>query len=223
MGQSLSPGAPLAFQKAVALKAQFGTIASNGDLFVATTSKGAYQLIDDRAVPIQTAATVPNMQDAPARADFRFSRYDASRVYVGLANGLAFLELRAGKWQFTGQAPGIDVEINEIEEESPDVLWLTTRLGKVIRLELPSLYLSPPPDFSSAKIERYGEGQGLSKGRIRPRLFNGKFVFATGKGLRRFDPASRTFQLDSSFGEVFADSTWNIGVGPFEIDRLGRA
>lgn len=213
-------GAPAAFKliPTPGQKIMFGHMASVGDrLFAATASSGLYQIKDDRVERMQDGGRVD-----VSRVYFMRSRYNLNRIYLGVATGLGFLELRNGTWQLTGQIPNFHENVNEIAEESPDVLWLTSRLGKAFRVELPSLHLSPPSGFLSAQIERFDEAHGLSKGWIRVLSVNGKVLFATHKGLRRFDPASRTFQLEASFGNFFADSTWNTGGAFFYDDDRGR-
>lgn len=220
MGTGARPGAPADFREipVPGEKVMFGHMATVGDrFFAATAGSGLLQIKDDRFERMPAGGRVD-----VSRVYFMRSRYNPDRIYLGVATGLGFLELRNGTWKLTGQIPNFHENVNEITEESPGVLWLTSRLGKAFRVELPSLHLSPPSGFLSAKIERFDEAHGVPKGWIRVLTVNGKVLFATHKGLRRFDPASRTFQLEASFGKFFADSAWNTGGGFFHDDDRGR-
>lgn len=220
MEPSVRSGAPADFREIMApgQKIMFGHMVSVSDrFFAATASSGLFQIKDDHIERMEEGGRVD-----VSRVYFMQSRYASNRIYLGVATGLGFLELRNGTWQLTGQIPDFHENVNEIAEESPDVLWLTSRLGKAFRVELPSLHLSPPSGFLSAKIERFDEAHGLPKGWIRVLSVNGKVVFVTHKGLRRFDPASRTFQLEASFGSFFADSAWNTDAAFFYDDNQGR-
>lgn len=215
MKSNSPPGALPAFQAVAGLKTQCGKLCSAGSLLLVASHAGIYQIENDQAKLLKERGKALPLC-------FRRSRYDTTRVYVGHLGGLGLLQLQAGRWRFIGHVPGIHELVETIAEEGPDALWLTTRFGEAVRLSAPSMPLTSLLDSSTFKIERFDETHGLAKGWIKAFSINGKTLFTTNKGLRRFDPVSRAFSLEASFAGLFADTTWDFGGSKFEIDELGR-
>lgn len=155
------------------------------------------------------------------------SRYNQNLVFLGLEDGLGLLQKVQGRWQFVGRFAGISHQIRTIVEEAPGVLWLGTRSSGFLRTTLPAGFpvddsqpnQSVQPDAWPPKIERFGKEHGVPNGMAFTYRGEGRTMFATQKGLRRFDEESHRFLPDSSFGVIFADTTrW---IYPIHEDQNG--
>ncbi len=215
MKQSASLGAPPVFKAVENLTAQCGRLLSVGDALLVTSGEGIHQIKNNRASLVKKKGiAVPQV--------FLHSRYDKNRVYVGFHKKFGMLQFKAGKWMFAGYVPGINEYVEGIAEDGPDTLWLTTRYGVVLRVNVEDLTFSMEPDSSTIKMERFGEKHGLARWWVTPRRIEDEIVFATAKGLRQFDLSTRTFPLSQRFGGLFADMSWEFSANTFSIDDLGR-
>ena len=131
------------------------------------------------------------------------SKVTPERVYIGLQNGLATMRWDANQWIDEGVVPGISGNLNSIIETAKGELWLGTLAHGVYRLQLPANWQGggsvPLP------INHYDKSHGLpSLNRNSVYLLQDELVFATVRGLFRFDPAVGNFKLDPKFGALFS-------------------
>jgi signal transduction histidine kinase/DNA-binding response OmpR family regulator len=128
--------------------------------------------------------------------------------------------MRAGDdWQRISLLAGGDADnVLTVAQEDNGTLWLGTRGNGVFRVDCRELYPEARPFVNAIQ---FGEKHGLSTANeIKVFRVNDRIHVATQHGLRRFDPDRRRFVPDSSFGEVFADTTLRIGT--IHQDRLDR-
>ncbi|NUM74267.1 response regulator [candidate division KSB1 bacterium] len=154
------------------------------------------------------------------------SRFNRNFIFLGHENGLRLLQKAGGRWQFAGRVPGINQQIRTIVEEAPGRLWLGTRSNGYFRVALPEDFVQYDSasliqaDSLNSRIEQFGKAHSVPDGFALVYRVAGHTVFATQKGLRRFDESSRHFVPDSSFGARFADTTrW---INPVYEDQKGN-
>jgi PAS domain S-box-containing protein len=172
-----------------------------GKHLLAGTNQGVYQIANGHASLIKTKWSNIGV------SCLQRSRYDSSLVYVGLFEGLAILQTRNGRWVDRGQIQGVNEWIVGIAEDEDGSLWLGTQYEGVVKVNL-----TPPLDSTSntpieVQIARFGKAHGLPETRISPAVAGGRVLFATQRGLRRFDPAQQLFVPDAALGETFADTS----------------
>ncbi len=168
----------------------------DGDL-LAATDRGVYQIKHDQAFQLNSLISLA----------LYHSRYNPNVVLVGLQEGLAVLQKVDKQWRLIGRVEGVSEDIWTIVEEKPSILWLGTNNHGVLRLELDLSGLSGTQEKLIAAVEGYGREQNLPAGSVRVFFIKDRVIFATQKGLHRFEEQSRLFVPDSTFGIAFADST----------------
>ena len=175
----------------------WGLVEAGGDLLAAGDQ--VYRIEGGRAIPIASGWV-------STRTIYK-SRLDPNRVYVGLTDGLAALQLENGRWQDLGRLEGVSELIFGITEDDKGNLWLGTQYAGVIKATTPAAVQDGGTRKLTAGITRYGTTQGLPELQISPAMANGKLYFATTKGIKHFDPQRERFYPDSTFGTAFADSS----------------
>jgi class 3 adenylate cyclase len=126
--------------------------------------------------------------------DLALSGSNPSTVYAAGRSGLFVLHLHKGQWQQTLYIDSGGQEFLTVAEEPDGHVWATT-LSDIWRFELRS---------NPIGVERFPKQQGVPPGRKYAFRLRDSVVFATGQGLMRFDPRTRRFVADTSFGSEFA-------------------
>ncbi len=206
-----APGALSVFKPVTGITAQTSALLSADEFLFAGAQDGLYR-IDG------TEATLVAPENV---ACFYRSRRDRDLIYAGLYDGLGLLRLSNGQAIFLGKVPGIVTAIGNLVEDRNGSLWLGTRYRGVWRIPDPL----PPQVLNATTSEmailRYGPESALPHGWITILEVDRKLLFATGKGLRRFDARSGLFVPDSTFGAVVADAACSLG-DVCQVDRQGR-
>lgn len=138
-------------------------------------------------------------------AFYRSQKYP-ERVYVGLLDALAVLHEVESKQPVLLDVPGISGDVRYIVEDSTGALWVCIYPNGLVRVELPHA-LRNEINAAEVKVENFGAENGLPEGWSAVHDIAGRIVFATPNALHRFDPSTRTFPIDSSFGAFFADTS----------------
>ena len=210
-----TPGNFPVFQTEIGPSEYTWSLLSIDDLLLAATAFGLYRIQHKE---------VTRLGDIRFVRCFYHSQYNRNLVFVGYRGGLGILKKNNGQWQLAGRIEGFSQQIGSVVEDTPGNLWLGSRQGGYLNVKIPGLNSLPPDstesNFFSGKsllpvsgdsvmaiVEYYGVAQGVSKGSVRVYDANGRVVFATQKGLRRFDPERKVFVPDSAFGAAFADTT----------------
>ncbi len=137
--------------------------------------------------------------------DILASRFSNQLYFVGYNEWANLLYKRGNKWQIIHLKNGTKDQIRSMAEEAPGLLWMATLKGVFIRVEIPELadtnfiHLHPELDTLTPNVKRFeldksSSGNGSSLYEI-----NGRVMFCTHKGLKRFDKEKEEFVPDSSF------------------------
>ena len=132
--------------------------------------------------------------------DLAVSSGNPSLVYAAGRGGLFVLRLIGGQWQQTLYLSSGGDALLSVAEEEDGHIWATT-LSDVWRFDLRS---------HPARVERFSKQQGVPPGWKHAYRVHRSVLFATEQGLCRFDPRTRRFAADSSFGPEFATGTRSV-------------
>ncbi len=184
------------FQPVSGIRAYSGSLLAIEKTLFAATIYGIYRIDENQAIQVCDLNSILLYQ----------SPSDPKRVYIG-GGGLALLQEIDGQWRFTGRVSGTSGHVISIVEDEGGIVWLGNRVAGVLRVKMPASTSHLPTEELTVSIQRYGPAHGLPVGKVYVCSVNGRVLFATQKGLRRFDPMSRSFVPDSTFGLTFADTT----------------
>ncbi len=166
------------------------------------TNEGVMRLEGDTLIP-----AVPGLQ-GPAQlvvGGLLQSRKFPNRVYVGHGNGVSAIRREGRTWVDEGRLPNF-TNAGAPAEDSDGALWLGTNVG-VMRIEVPAT------GWRDAKVERFGEKEGLEPGGITLTIYAGHvFVSGSSQDIRRWDPSTRTFVPDKRF-------FLSVKNGQFDVER----
>lgn len=172
------------------------------------TNSGIYQIVAGELSRIETGWR-------EAVYSFHRSAADPSRVLAGLHNGLAMLQLTGNRWRDEGKLPDISEQIRTIVETPDGTVWLGSQYRGAIRVE--GLF----PAAAAAQVAHFDAEQGLEKMYTGVHWSGERVLFATERGLRRFDPAQQRFAPDSTLLPALADSNkWIFRIIPAADGRL---
>ena len=137
------------------------------------------------------------------------SRRNPNRLFIGHTKGLSSLYLHQGEWKHEADLEQVSEQILSIAEDDEGLLWLGTRIGKVVRLVLPkSADGSAVEKLSPKKIEWFDERQGLPYGgliyvyALEGEVFVVSYVDSKGV-LTKFNAITREFQEERAYGSRF--------------------
>ncbi len=121
-------------------------------------------------------------------------------VWCGTGKGLFALTRKQGQWLVSQPVPAVKHEIRHIAEDADGHLWLVTSTGDVLKV---NVSVSP----KSPTVTWYETSHGLPEGNVYPTMAAGHVMFATPKGIYRFDPRKDAFAPDPSIARQFADGS----------------
>ncbi|MCB0563936.1 MAG: response regulator, partial [Phaeodactylibacter sp.] len=129
------------------------------------------------------------------------SRFHPGLAYAGLGIEAGLVQVTAQGWELAATLRGIEGVIRSIAEATPRRLWITTS-EQVLRVEITDPNFPPQPGSPnrplSARIEAFGQADGLPEGACYAHALEERVLFATSAGIRAFDPVSNTFVPDQS-------------------------
>jgi ligand-binding sensor domain-containing protein len=128
------------------------------------------------------------------------SMHDPHLYYAAGRHGLLLLRFDAGRWRRVRQVPSENQDFLSVIEDLDGRIWATTPKS-ILRINLSS---------DPAQIQRFALEGGAVTGWNYAYRVNGRVVFATGKGLRRFDEESGRLAPDTRFGTMFADGSRDV-------------
>ncbi|MGE5341258.1 MAG: response regulator [Candidatus Omnitrophota bacterium] len=180
---------PFKFSQIKGIASNCWSLLSTGDSLLVGTSEGVYLVEKGKKSQLQVikAPTFVLLQ----------SRYRAGRIWCGTADRLVMLSRKNGQWlEEIGFNP-INQEIRSIAEEKNGNLWLVTTTGSVIKVDF--LTDSNQPVFTWYEISH-----GLAVSRVYAAYAANHVIFATEKGLFRYDEKKDLFIPDLTLGTEFA-------------------
>jgi signal transduction histidine kinase/DNA-binding response OmpR family regulator len=124
------------------------------------------------------------------------------RTWCGTRSGLVVLMLKNGQWFEEHRFETIKQEVRFIAEDKNGHLWLGNSIGSVLEVQPPVNFNEQPP-----VVTRYDTSHGLPTGRVYVKVAAGHVIFATGKGIFRFDEKNKKFIPDKTLGPGFAGGT----------------
>jgi signal transduction histidine kinase/DNA-binding NarL/FixJ family response regulator len=162
------------------------------DGILAATTSGVF-LVNDKEVTRLIAV--------PAYSLKRSNR-DANRFWIGTRKGVLSVKREKGGWSAPLEIKGINTKISSIQEEvGEESLWLGTITQGVYKVEFPGGALDTPRVKSF-----FGPTHGLPEVDIHVSRAAGHVVFATRRGIFRFDAAASKFTGDAAWGPEFEGS-----------------
>lgn len=201
-----TPNRASSFQLVEAFPKKCSALASTGDeLLAAIPREGLMQVDRGKETAIQEGNHI----------FVRPSRFDKRLVFMGIEShgdgGLIVYKSQDG-WKPIQVDFDIPSDIRYIAEEAPGIIWLGHRTDGYYRVEIPALIESGVDilesiDSLSLKVEHITDETSITGGKARLFPVHGKLYLATNKGLKRFDPTTRTLVPDLSLGKELADTT----------------
>ena len=163
-------------------------ITAGGYLLVATNS-GVFQVNNNN----NTAEKIINGESFALLPSGRYP----GRIWCGTRSGLVALIQKNNRWEEDHRYKTIDQSIRFIAEEKNGNLWLATVTEDVLKVDFTA-------GIDHPVINSYGIPSGLPGGQVFTTVAAGHVIFATKKGIFRFDDNNNAFVPDKILGSEFA-------------------
>ncbi len=171
------------------------------------TNEGLFKILKDSLVPIWAKKNVFELHSFSEFPDIFF---------LGLSDGLFCLKNKNGKWVEEGRIKGIKYNIRSLTTDQSGNLWASTFRNGVYKIELSGNNITQPENISY-----YDKDDGFKSLRnIIIYKFKGSLIFATEKGLYKYNKTKNRFEPDDRFGKLFASG--EQGVFAFTTDKKGH-
>jgi signal transduction histidine kinase/DNA-binding response OmpR family regulator len=168
-------------------------LSTKDSLFVAATN-GVFQVSNNNVVK-------RGIINIPSYA-FRRSRREPRRVWVGTQEGLVSLY----SWEMEHHFEDIKGDITTIVEDREGNLWLGTTTNGIFRMVFPG-----DGGVTNPGVTNYGTAHGLPAREANNVFFAaGHLIFATQKGIFRFDEKKKAFLPDKTLGDQFANGSRSV-------------
>ncbi len=125
------------------------------------------------------------------------------RIWCGTSRGLVTLSVKNGQWMEEQRFKEINEGIIRIVEGKNGSLWLATSSGGVLKVDFPVA----ANGGNRPVVTPYGVSHGLPEGEVYIAAAAGHIMFATGKGLFRFEEKDKRFIPDQTLGVELADGS----------------
>ncbi|NJL27943.1 MAG: diguanylate cyclase [Thermoanaerobaculia bacterium] len=189
----LEPGSRARFVAVGGVPNQVWDMLSTGQTLLVAHYEGVSEIAGEEVRPV--------LRSPPAMA-LEASRVHPRRFYVGRANGLTVLQLAAGAWTELGNFEGVDEQIKALLEAADGSLWASATGKGLLRLRWPE-----GADVLRPTVERFGIEDGLPATDVnRPFRAADGVIFATTRGIYRFDEARHRFEPDPALAGLFGSS-----------------
>jgi len=173
------------------------SLLSAGDSLLGAAENGIFQVKNN---------SQRRISDIPSYVLTR-SRQDTHRIWAGTREGLISLclEVKTGRWTQEYKFENITRDIRTIQEDKQGNLWLGTVTRGVLKVEFPA-----GGTITNPAVTVCGPEQGLPRGEVHVYFAAGHIMFATEKGVFRFDEKKNVFIPDLIFGKQFADGSRSV-------------
>jgi signal transduction histidine kinase/DNA-binding response OmpR family regulator len=118
-------------------------------------------------------------------------------IWCGTSNGLVVLTRKNSQWVEKHRFKDIKQSIEWIAEDENGNVWLVTSNWDVLKVDFTR-------DINHPVVASYGTSHGLPGGRVFAAVAAGHVMFATDKGIFRFDEKRKSFVPDMTLGPDFA-------------------
>jgi class 3 adenylate cyclase len=181
-----------AFEHIEGIKSTTWTLAPYGKDVLAATDLGVFLASGKQAKRVSA-----NMRTA---FDLNISQRDAKTVYVAKKAAVSVLRQEGSRWLDAAQFEAPAEEFHTVLEDADGRVWATSK-GTIWRL-----------DFRERPVraEKFGAKESVPSGWINARRLEGRVVFATTKGLKRYDEPLKKIVADDSLGSQFADGSRDV-------------
>ncbi len=177
-----------------------------GPDLLAAASDGVFRIDGDKASVI-----VPSVSRSFNASALLKSKTNATRVWVGLFDGVASLRYVDGRWENEGRIAGITEQVRSLVEGDGGVLWCGTQSSGLLRLQFDPAGLAGAVR-PSPRIDRFGVAQGLPAGQVWAFGAGGRPTFQAFKTpILRFDDSTRTFVNDEIFNAIGSNPDPAVG------------
>ncbi|MCP4154127.1 MAG: hypothetical protein GY757_40755 [bacterium] len=178
------------FQSVPGMKAICWDLLKTGNFVLAAANDGVFR--------VDSHGAVQKMLDRRAYV-LVGSGKKPGRIWAGLSSGLAALDVNKVSGQDTKPFT-VNIEnqaIRTVIEDDYGDLWLGPLTGGIIKISFPGKNDTPV-------LKYYNESHGLPEREIRVFKASGHIVFASEKGIYRFDTSNERFVPDNTLGNTFA-------------------
>jgi signal transduction histidine kinase/DNA-binding response OmpR family regulator/ligand-binding sensor domain-containing protein len=179
------------------------SLLSIGNIVLTATSNGIWIVSDEFIRKID----MKNKKMVGSFYVLHQSLREPNRVWVGGIEGLVSLYAAGSPknrmWNVEHIFEKISIPILTIVEDKRGTLWLGTQTEGVIRVDFPY-------GFDDAVVNRYDTSHGLPPNEINVFLAAGHVMFATDKGILRFDEIKQVFIPDNTLGPKFANGSRGV-------------
>jgi signal transduction histidine kinase/DNA-binding response OmpR family regulator len=159
------------------------SLVSTGDSVLAATNRGVFQVENGNT---HSVIKIPSFV-------LLTSKYYPDYIWCGTSEGLAALAYKDGQWRNKYHFNTTPYRIRSITEDNKKNLWLGTLAGHVFNIHFPDTISDPV-------IITYDSSHGLPDREIHVSHAAGHTIFATVKGLFRFDKKTNSFIPDATLG-----------------------
>ncbi len=185
------------FQPVKGMSSNCWHLLSIGEAVLVATSEGVFQI---------EAGTIRKIIKDRSYV-LHHSKRNEKRLWVGTNgkdSGLIALYKKNGQWKEEYRVKEIKQEIRTIVEDKNGTLWLGPREGgEVLRVNFPDPKKQPV-------VTRYNAAHGLPPEEIKVFAAADHTIFASGKGIFRFDEGNQRFIPDNTLGDEFAGGSKNV-------------
>ncbi|NIM84648.1 MAG: hypothetical protein GTO20_38140 [Candidatus Aminicenantes bacterium] len=177
------------FQLVPGMSGYCRSLLSIGESLLAATGNGVFQIKNNHIRKI-----IKNYSYVLHR-----SNKDKNRIWVGSDDGLVSLYLKNGQWVEELKFENTEQPIRTIIENKKGSLWLGTVTKGVLKVDF-----SKDKEITNYKVTGYDSSKGLPEGWVYVFRAVEHVIFATPKGIYRFDEESGSFFPDNTLGKEFA-------------------